>query len=412
MKQRERIARIAAGLLIVSASLTLLGGSVFISVLYSSPGWAAVLFVAIATGCACGATFCWNALPTLRSRESDGEQDALPLGAYRRWAIGIGWTLVFAFCTIATGRRQLWYVTLVPAAFTIATVVHECGHAFVALLLRLHISAIQVGPLLFDLDARRFRLADIRELAGLIAVPTMSRSRALSALVFAAGPAASTAFGIVCSRASHPMIVLLGATSLIAGMGSVIPMRLPRSGLPSDGLALLDLLFRPNVLPLEKRIFEDIQLDRRPRDSRVSLEERLAGKSDHAGLVGLFAFARAMDEGKYDLAEQLLQRGTAAEDASWMLDWLLLGAMFHALIRGDSQRAATLLRAARTRDSSPNCSLATATVLATEGKLDDAAAARDEWLDHVEKSDHPPFRRAGNHWALDKLAERLSSIAN
>ena len=154
---------------------------------------------------------------------------------------------------------------------------------------------------------------------------------------------------------------------------------------------------------------KEIREGKRAREWTISLAECVAAAESNDAWMALFAANRAIDTGQPAVAEQLLQRGLAIKHVphSVRVDLSLQAAMLHALIHRDAAMAAEHLKAVVGAD--PNYDrLAAAAVLLAEGKEPEARNARAEWIKSTEGSAaFTAYRRGGNEWALDALADRL-----
>jgi hypothetical protein len=229
------------------------------------------------------------------------------------------------------------------------------------------------------------------------------------------GAAANAAVGVsilatIAGWRSPISLVGLFGGLLSCGMAalSLVPASSPITGLPSDGLQLIRLVIGQAPRGLARQILTETIAGKRPRDWTVSLTACVEAAAKDDGWATLFAYSRAVDEGVFTTARQMLERALTSQDLGVRTDVALQAAMFHALVDRDAARArAALTHDAGTSDRSYS-KLAEAAVLVAEGRNSEARAARDEWLAHLSPSGEARALRMGsNEWALDALGRAL-----
>jgi hypothetical protein len=417
----ERTFRGLAGLLIAGAFAVLAARLVFStrsppSVLKVALGWMGA-FVGVGIWLILTAL-----LPTLVSGPRLLQADTTLRDLQERldpWFIGIPWTCGWALIGL-TKDHEAWALAALPVSFCLAAIVHELGHASAGALLGIRLLSVQVGRVRLHLRPLRLRWIGRQFIGGLVqpAPEIGALPRWRQALFILGGPAASVACAAVvltwALQSPSPVRPFLGAAgfaSALAGIIALTPWRMTDEGMPSDGLALLKLLRRSAPQLLATQILALTAAGKRPREWHVSLERLAEAAAKDGGWTTLFAYELALDTGSTEQARVMLERGlaTSADHPEIRTDVLLQAAMFYALIDADPERAraALPLQLANTEPWYPL--LAHAAVLAAEGRLDEARAARGAWLTGVEATpkENRALRIGGNEWVLDDLARRL-----
>lgn len=407
MRTVERIARVALGLTFALASAALFAAWREGGELPPRTGGLATAIVA-AYGFAAGL---WLLGTGLAGRFSGRSWQDDRITVYKSWALGVGWIAVFLPLAVASREQLLWYVTSVPIAFVIAMLVHEGGHAAAALALNARITAVQLGPLHYDRDARRFALARAPELGGGIWAADVMRSSVRAAVFFGAGPFVNLAFTVGCLVGSHhPVALELASTSALVAVANLVPVRRNRGGHQIDGRVLLNLVLERRAIAAERRILAEVVLGKRATEWSVSLEECLR-EAEPGSTLALLGFARAMDEGRIDIAERLLGEALAVSGLAGPIgrNWLLSGAMFQSLVHGNDELGVELLRRGRMIDPTQGRFdlLADAAIFVAQDKEQEAIATRARWIDHLKRSSVPSDEWGAHRWAWDELARRL-----
>jgi hypothetical protein len=321
----------------------------------------------------------------------------------------------------------LWLLLLCAALAPVVVLVHELGHALAGALVGFRFQLVQVGPLALVRTPEGLRLRRQR-VAGLVLGQQSSAPEDDRALPWrlaahgAGGPllnllTAVLAFGAVAA-AGHPssaagahalgLLWVLGAVSVF-GLADLVPLRL--RGQPSDGARILHAL-RSGRNPAGLALLQaSMRQARALRPRAWGLDARaLARLAETDGRARdellLFALGLALDQGDRALARELLVRGGAIRDPATRVELGLQAAMFEAL-EGEPARARQLLAAAGGHRTLPEySSLASAAVLAAEGRPEEARQALARWERLVEAL--PPYVRVGNEWAEEAVRGRLA----
>jgi hypothetical protein len=311
-----------------------------------------------------------------------------------------------------------WWLTG-PLGLLVLSALHECGHALAAALTGMRLVSLQVWRVRFDFTSRKFCWGKgVPGITGhVLFLPSeVPRWRLKRFLVMAAGPATNLLIaGLLWSQRAHwpDVFYFFGLTVLAVfmGVGNLAPFY-TRSGFASDGQVIFDLFSSGEALRLKERILRETKKGLRPREWSVTPEEcaAVAGKAHH-GWMTLFAYAAALDTGRFDAAEAMLQRGLEpqASMSGVRHDLLLQGAIFYSLCKPDLDKAKDLLEEGRDAGDPSYARLAEAAVYCAGGVADAARTAFAEWMEATRTSASPELRRGSNEWAIDRLSQLLGT---
>lgn len=298
-----------------------------------------------------------------------------------------------------------------PVLYMLAIAIHEIGHVLGGKLVDFRMLLFIVGPLRVDRSTGELRPGLNRSvlLAGGLAamVPVgLHDLRRRTLVMVATGPAISLMAGaqfLAMYQAASPwlfrpggtfagqflglMLLILGGSSLIIGLVTLIPSR--SGGFYSDGARMLRLMRTTDQTEREVALIALTGMSMagtRPRDWDADLVQRGAGIVDGGPFEVLgrqLAYAHALDRGEVDEARRHLEDAIERADqlpAGARGSLMLTAATFFALHDGDAPRAREFLHRARTGllPAAHQRQVAEAAVRLAEGDAHGARAAAEE----------------------------------
>jgi len=197
---------------------------------------------------------------------------------------------------IPHGRGLVPIVIIVSCALLVVTLVHECGHALLALHYRMGMLSFRAGPLHWRKRQGRwefkFHLAGLWEISGGVGAVVIDpqRPRGEEIRMILAGPVANLALGVVALWAAlrgHPFyygmswdfVAYVALFSFIAAVFNLVPFR-SEEGSYSDGARILQILTKSPLDDYHRvsaSIASTVLTQRRPRDLDIAAIERVAG---------------------------------------------------------------------------------------------------------------------------------------
>ena len=321
---------------------------------------------------------------------------------------------VFAVLTLAAGGAPLvpgvLPITIVVAdvvlraigAVLAALLVHDAAHWIAARLAGFRAISVTLGPVVFVSTRRGTHVRFVqswRELRGEMILESRAERRANAgwALVAAAGPAASLAFGV----AVLPAAPALGIASLLRFAIAALPLGVRAE--PTDGGRLLLLLAGGAAADrwcAMQRMAAAQFTGLRPRawPERWTLDATAVRDGTCAEALGcVAAFRRAVDGCAYDRAATILERALALRaklPRAARCTLLADAAYFEARIHDDAERARVWLDEAEAHR--PACPVAerraAAAVLIASGDVAAGAAAAREALAHIARIEREEWR--------------------
>jgi hypothetical protein len=324
-----------------------------------------------------------------------------------------------------------WPVVLagLVAAYILAVVIHELGHALAGWSVGYRLFQLAIGPLVFHRTPRGL-VAQLRRTPAIfgglcVSVPLDDHDlRRRDAIMVAGGSLANllTALVVAVSLMFLPalpaladtLLRMFGLLSAVIGLSELIPLQ--SNGLSSDGEQLRRLARsgasagRTTAIRL---VYGSLMADVRPRELPEAIIRRAIGTPDGSTehVMGTFmAFIWAMDQGRLGEAGSYLDQTLAGLA---QLPPLLQGgiyieaAYFTALHRNDAQTARALFERGRNGLVEQHDRLrAEAAVLYAEGRLSEARQVATTGLQTLANARHVHSRGLDEAW-LRELLTRL-----
>lgn len=320
---------------------------------------------------------------------------------------------------------------------------HEGGHAFAGVALRMKIVTFVVGPFRWWQEDSRwhfeFRALDIVSFLGAAAVVPieLENFRRRKLVQVAAGPIASLITGVLAAEAvfhapGHAwaaewrVLAYFATISLVVAFLNFIPFKLGSAY--SDGAKLYQLS-REGLWADYHRLVAAIHAtkvtDLRPRDYDIATVERAAGTiargADELNMH-LCAYAHYLDNGQLASARAALLRAEALCNNSSLEPadhWYSELVFAHAFLRRDPHTARRWWDRMQTRESlkkkqprTQNRLASQAALLLSEGRIAEAAEAcskAEAWARNLPKAGASDAQRHRIHLLGSALRERLSS---
>jgi hypothetical protein len=365
----------------------------------------------------------------------------------------VGWGALSVAALIAAGgpasllldRRMVadrlaWTMFLGLLLLPVHVAVHEAGHALAGWIVGFRFQSLRIGWLSFVRDDRGWRASwgrpAVPELLGFhSAVPVGTEALGARFAFHAAGGVAATwAAAFACRwAATRPWadgwnpaeswildaglrhVARIGwQLGVLLGVMNAAPFR-TRAGFASDGRRIIDHLLPASPARRLQRQFHALCAQgRRPRDWNISPQtflRALESATRERDSLLLAAAAVALDTDDVALASEVLARiAEAPVTEPQMRHELELQAAMVEAFDGRVAAARDRLDRIGQHPMHPEYgALATAVVLAAEGRQGEAAEAFASWERAITSTGMAAVVRVGNDWAIERLRARIDA---